>query len=114
MNVVFQLDFAGAADSEDVLAARHIIFLENQRRSRLTPPGTPLPFSNAAQIKAGYLGLLLAQITAQHLSNANLAKGITGLAVRLTQAERDQLFANVTARLNAGETVAAIIADTAA
>lgn len=111
--ITFTLDYSGSPDASDILAARHIIFLENQRRSRLTPPGAPLPFANAAQIKASYLGLLLDQITAQHLSNANLAKGITGLAVRLTQAERDQLFANVTARLNAGETVAAIIADTA-
>lgn len=78
------------------------------------PPGTPLPFANAAQIKASYLGLLLAQITAQHLSNANLAKSITGLASRFTDAERQTIFANITARLNAGETVAAIITDTAA
>lgn len=112
--IVFTLDYTGTVEADDILAARHIIFLENQRRSRLSPPGAPLPFANAAQIKASYLGLLLAQITAQHLSNANLAKSITGLASRFTDAERQTIFANITARLNAGETVAAIITDTAA
>lgn len=112
--ITFTLDYSGTPVADDVLAARHTIHLENQRLSRLTPPGTALPFANAAQIKASYLGLLLAQITAQHLSNANLAKGITGLAARFTDAERQAIFANITARLNAGETVAAIIADTAA
>lgn len=143
MNVVFTLDYTGTPDADDVLAARHIIFLENQRRTQQNvviaatnaaaviensrraaqlPPGTPipivplltlLPVATAAQIKASYLSLLLAQITTQHLSNTALAKSITGIASRFTDAERQQIFANLSARLNSGESAANIITDTA-
>lgn len=115
MNVSFTIDYTGVPDADDVLAAKHIIFIENRRRAALTPePGTPLLIGNAAQIKASYLSLLLGLLTAQHLANTEEAKSIIGLATRFTQAERNQIFSNITARLNAGEAAAAIVADTAA
>lgn len=114
MNVVFTIDYTGTPDSDDVLAARHIVFVENRRRAALVPPGVVLPTGNAAQIKASYLSLLLELLTAQHLASIELSKSIIGLSSRFTQAERNQIFANITARLNAGETASAIITDTAA
>lgn len=114
MNVVFSIDYANSPDSDDVLAARHIVFLENRRRAALVPPGAVLPTGNAAQIKASYLSLLVELLTAQHIANTELAKSIIGLSSRFTQAERNQIFANITARLNGGESASAIVTDTAA
>lgn len=110
MNVIFSLDFTGAPDADDVLAARQIIFLENQRRAALTPPGTPLSTANAAAIKASYLTILLVTVSAAHSSYIAQAKA--ALNVRFTDAEIQQINQNLITRLNNGEPSASIITDT--
>lgn len=110
MNVVFSLNFSGAPDNDDILAARHIIFLENQRRAALTPPGTPLSTADAASIKASYLTILLATVTAAHTSYIAQAK--LTLNSRFTDAEIQQITQNLVTRLNNGESSASIITDT--
>jgi len=114
MNVIFSIDFAGTPDSDDVLAARHAIFLENKTRSERTPPGTPLPFSTPAQVKSSYLTILAAITTKFHQEAAAYAKTGPGVNQRFTLTQVAQINANLVARLNAGEAAAAIVIDTAA
>lgn len=114
MAVTFTIDYSGTVDPDDLLAARHIIFLENQRRAALTPPGTPLLFSTGPQIKASYLATLLATVTSAHLSYVQQAKSAQGTALRFTPAEMEAMYANLVARLNAGESAASLVTDTAA
>lgn len=114
MAVVFTIDYTGTPDSDDVLAARHIIHLENARRAALTPPGTPLTFANNAQLKASYLSTLLATVTSAHLSYIQQAKSVQGTALRFTPAELVAIHANLVTRLNAGESAASLVTDTAA
>ena len=114
MNVAFTIDFVNSPDPDDVLAARHIIHLENLRRAALTPPGTPLTFANNAQLKASYLGVLVATVTSAHLSYIQQAKSAQGAEARFTPSELETIRANLVARLNAGEAAATIVTDTAA
>lgn len=114
MAVIFSIDYTGTVDPDDLLAARHIIFLENQRRAALTPPGTPLLFSTGPQIKASYLATLLATVTSAHLSYVQQARSASGMDVRFTPAGLETIRANLVARLNAGETEAQLITDSAA
>lgn len=114
MAVIFSIDYTGTVDPDDLLAARHIIFLENQRRAALTPPGTPLLFSTGPQIKASYLATLLATVTSAHLSYVQQAKSAQGTALRFTPSEIETIHANLVARLNAGESAASLVTDTAA
>lgn len=114
MNVAFTIDFTGAPDAEDALGARHIIFLENQRRAALTPPGTPLPFATPAQVKSSYLSVLLATVASAHSSYIQQAKSAQGTALRFTPAQLDTIRGNLVTRLNAGESAASLVTDTAA
>lgn len=114
MNITLSVDFVGTPDADDILAARHVIFLENQRRAALTVPGTPLPTANAANVRASYLTVLQATVTSAHLSYIQQAKSASGADVRFTAAGLESIRANLVARLNAGESEAALIADTAA
>lgn len=114
MNVVYSIDFTGTPDADDVLAARHIIFLENQRRAALTPPGTPLATATPANVKASYLTILLATITSAHLSYIQQSKSASGMDLRFTPAQLETMRGNLVARLNSGEAAATIVTDTAA
>lgn len=114
MNVVFTIDFTGTPDAEDVLAARHAIFIENRVRSQQTPPGTQLPTATPAQVKSSYLAVLAQMLNTRHLTNASDAATEAGISQRFTPAQVAQMHANLVARLNAGESAATIIADTAA
>lgn len=114
MNITFTTGFTGTPDADDILAARHIIFLENQRRAALTPPGTPLPTANAVNVRDSYLAVLLATLTSAHLSYIQQAKSASGADVRFTPAALEVIRANLTARLNAGESEESIVTDTAA
>lgn len=113
MNITFSIDFSGSPDSDDVLAGRHVIFLENQRRAALEPPGTPLPTATGANLRDSYLTVLLATITSAHLSYIQQAKSASGADVRFTPEGLEEIRANLMARLNAGETEESIISDTA-
>lgn len=112
--VVFTIDFTGVVDPDDLLAARHAIFLENRRRSQLVPPGAVLPFATPAQVKTSYLSILTTGLNARHLDYADAAKNESGVAQRFTLAQVQQMHANLVTRLNAGESAATIVSDTAA
>lgn len=114
MTVVFSIDFTGSPDADDLLAARHAIFLENRRRSQLVPPGTPLAFATPAQVKTSYLSILTTGLNARHLDYADAAKNESGVAQRFTLAQVQQMHANLVTRLNAGATAQSIVDDTAA
>lgn len=113
MNITFSVGFTGTPDAEDQRAARHAIFTENTRRAALTPPGTPLPNSTAAEVRASYLSILTSQIANQHSTNITYAASRDGVAERFTTDELDQIRRNLVDRLNAGESKASIVADTA-
>lgn len=117
MNIVLSVTFTGTPDAEDVLAARHAIFLENKLRvQRSAMPGatpeTPLPTSSAAEIKAGYLAILTEKAIGRHKSNILEAQSEPAAKERFTPLELKQILANLVTRLNNGETAASIITDT--
>lgn len=113
--VAFTVDYSGTVTADDQIAARHAIFLENRRRSLLTPPVTPLLFSTPAELKASYLSILTSRVTARHLTNVSDAKSEVGISQRFTLAQVETIHGNLVARLNAGsETAAQIVSDTAA
>lgn len=114
MNVVISVTYTGTADADDALAARHAVFLENRTRSEQTPPGTPLTYSTPAELKASYLIVLAAKVTAMHLDTITAAKSEAGITQRFTLVQVAQIHANLVARLNAGELAANLVADTAA
>lgn len=105
--------FTGSASADDVLAANYAIGLENKGITDFLPPGVPLPTDGAANLKASYLTLVTAIITATHNKYITDAKTDTGLFTGFTQAQIEQMKANLLARAQAGEPVASIIADTA-
>jgi len=51
-------------DDRDVALAE--IAKENQRRSLLTPPGTPLPFSTAQEMRSSYQTIMAERVMAVH------------------------------------------------
>lgn len=114
MAISFSIDYSGSPDADDLLAARHAIFLENRRRSQLVPPGTPLAFATPAQVKTSYLSILTTGLNARHQDYAEAAKNESGVAQRFTLAQVQQMHANLVTRLNAGESAATIVSDTAA
>lgn len=114
MNVILSVAFTGTPDADDILGARHIVFIENKRRAALTPPGTALPTATPAELKASYLTILSGTITSAHVSYIQQAKSAQGLEQRFTAAQLETMRANLVARLNAGESAANLLADTAA
>ena len=104
------LTFTGTPDASDTLAAQFMVRLENARRALLDPPGTPLPSATGAQLKTSYLTVLLQIVTLAHESYIAQA---TVDSARFTQAQTDQIKFNLNARLDAGETAANIVTDTA-
>ena len=54
-----------AADRSVALAA---IAEENQRLASLTPPGTPLPFATALEIRTSYQTIMADRVMAVHLA----------------------------------------------
>lgn len=118
MNIVLSVTFTGTPDAEDVLAARHAIFVENKLRAQRSAilgatPETPLPTSTPAEIKASYLSILTGRATTRHASYILEAKSEPAAKERFTPAELQQILANLVTRLNNGETAASIITDTA-
>lgn len=115
MNITFTaLNYTGTPDADDILAARREVDAENKRRAAQSPPGTPLPFATGADLKASYLTLRLASVTAAHLAAIDAAKQPAALSDLFSNAQLQQITANIMARANAGESAAAIVADTAA
>lgn len=107
MTIVLSVTFTGTPDAEDVLAARHAIFVENKLRE------TPLPFSAPAEVKASYLTILTEKAISRHKSYILEAQSEPAAKERFTPAELKQILANLVTRLNNGETAASIITDTA-
>ena len=112
MNVVFTVTFTGIADADDIRTAKQTIYVENQRLAALPTPGTPLATATLADVKASYLSILTARVTADHINNIRLAKSSFVMMTRFTATEVDQINANLIDQLNAGVTSAAVIAKT--
>ena len=53
-------------DRDDREVALAAIAQENQRRSLLTPPGTPLPFATAQEMRASYQTIMADRVMAVH------------------------------------------------
>jgi hypothetical protein len=111
MNVVFTVTFSGTPDADDARSASQIVFIENQKREATSPPGTPLAVDTGANLKASYLSLLTAQVTAIHAQNILISK-TQAIGSRFTGAKLQQIFGNLIDQLNAGTSVAAVIAKT--
>jgi hypothetical protein len=114
MNIVILSSYTGTPDADDIRAAYHSVALENRRLSELTPPGTPLPTSSVVLLKTSYLGILSQKAADFHQLMVEYSKTAAGLNQRFTPDQVLQMHANLVARLNAGESAAAIVADTAA
>lgn len=118
MNITLSVAFTGSPDAEDLLAARHAIFVENRLRAQRSAlpgatPETPLPTSTPAETKASYLAILTERATNHHKSYILEAQSEPAAKERFTPAELKQILANLVTRLNNGETAASIITDTA-
>ena len=107
------LTFSGAPSSDDQLAAKYIVGLENNRLASLIPPGTPFPVDTPSNLKSSYLTILLAIVTSAHASYISQARGPSGAQVGFTDAQIEQIRVNLVTRLNNGESASSIIADTA-
>lgn len=73
MIVSITSNVSGSMDTADKRAAEYVIGLENTRRASLTPPGTSLTFSTAAERKASYeavLNMRLAEVHASYVQQA--------------------------------------------
>lgn len=108
-----ELTYSGVPSSDDVLAAKYIVGLENKKRAAQIPPGTPLPVDTNANLKASYLSILIAIVTSSHASYISQARGAPGAELAFTDADRETIRVNLLTRLNNGESSASIIADTA-
>lgn len=109
-----ELTYIGTPNSDDILAARYIVTLENKRRAALVPPGTPLPVDTGVNLKASYISILLGIVTTAHASYIEQARGVPGGQAVFTDAQIEQIRVNLITRLNNGESAASIIADTVA
>lgn len=107
------LDYSGTPSADDILGARRAIALENQRRASLVPPGTPLPFANNTQVKASVLAIYLQSVTNEHADNIASAKTQGALSEHFTPAQLEQIAINLRTRVNAGESAASVVTDTA-
>jgi len=112
MNILLTVTYTGTPDADDVLAARQVVFTENKDRAGLNPPGSPLPSSTTAELKASYLSLLQAQVTQRHANNILQAKSDEAVRTRFTAAQIEQIRINLLTQLNNGATVDSVIAKT--
>ncbi len=101
-------NFSGAPDDEDRRAAHFLIRVENARRAALDPPGTPLPSSTGAELKASTLTVMDQILTNAWTSYVQQAAGDK------TGANEDDwkaIKAAIRSRLDNGEAIANIITD---
>ena len=101
--------FSGNPDDADKRAAHYLVRQENARRAALDPPGTPLDSTPAAALKASVL-----TIATQTLDGwwASISEQAPRSEDGLTAADKQQILANIRSRLDAGEDIATILADT--
>jgi len=110
--ITFTIDFTGTPDDEDKLAALYRVRKYNEKQLSLEPPGTTLPTTPPAQLKASYLQLFADTVQTAHLSYAKQAA--EDLNNRFTPAQLQSIKNNLTKRLDAGEDPDAIVTDTVA
>lgn len=67
-------------------AGKYMIGLENERRAALTPPGAPLPFATAAEIKTSYEAVFNAIVQAAHLGHIAAAAENNATARQIREA----------------------------
>lgn len=75
MALTFNTTIAGQQTQEDKRAGLYAIQEENKRRAALTPPGTPLPSGNPAQISASLKEIMdgvLKEIHSHNIARANI------------------------------------------
>jgi len=111
MNVILSVTFTGVPDNDDIRTAKQTIFVENQRLLSLSPTGSALPTSSLVEVKSSYLSILSARVTADHINNIRLSKTMA-MPSRFTQAEIDQMSANLIDQLNSGTGSATVVAST--
>jgi len=101
--------FSGTPDDADKRAAHYLVRQENARRAALAPPGRPLDATTTAALKASVL-----TIAEQTLDGwwASISDQAPRSEDGLTSADKQQIFANIRTRLDNGEDIATIIADT--
>jgi hypothetical protein len=113
MTIVFTgLTFTGNPDADDIRAAKQTIAVENIRLAALPTPGTPWPMGTLLETKASYMAILIARITVDHVNNITLSKSAAAFGLRFSPADQDTVRANMIDQLNAGASVASIIAKT--
>ncbi len=66
--IILTVNATGTADEEDRRAMNLAIDRENEARAAQTPPGTPLPKSNALERKASYEAIFGPKVQSAHLS----------------------------------------------
>lgn len=89
----------------DRQAAIHKIEEENLRRAKQTPPGTPLPLTTAAEIKASYETVWVAIDQAAHLGHITQSAENNATAKQLRELLRTPLTqTQLNAMLAAGTT----------
>jgi hypothetical protein len=102
--------FSGTPDDADKRAAHYLVRQENARRAALDPPGTPLESTPVAALKASVITIATQTLDGWWAS-------ISDQALRsedgITADDKQQILANIRRRLDSGESIAAIIADTA-
>ena len=74
--VTFTTNVVGTPDEQDRRAFRLIVDNENARRAALTPPGTPLPASTAAERKSSYEIVLAQTVLSAHKSYIDQASDL--------------------------------------
>jgi hypothetical protein len=90
-------------DRDDREVANAAIEAENQRRSLMTPPGTPLPNSTAAEMRASYQTIMADRVMAVHqagiksiTANNTTVRQIRDAAMVATDAQRAAALAALT------------------
>lgn len=90
-------------DRDDREVANAAIAQENQRRALLTPPGTPLPNSTAAEMRTSYQTIMADRVMAVHqagikaiTANNTTVRQIRDAAMVATDAQRAAALAALT------------------
>lgn len=112
-NIVFDTpNFTGTPDDEDNMTAEWIVDTENARRAALDPPGTPLAKTPAATLKASTLEVLRDNNLTGAWANY-VKQAAESVNQDFTNAQVEEIRANLKRRIQAGEDPATIVADTA-
>ena len=108
--VNLSLAITGAPDAEDKLWLGWLVGIGNDRRAAADPPETPLPASTNTELRNSAEIVMIPTIQAAVQSYIQQAVEDTR---NITRDDWQQIRKNIKLRLDNGESVASIIADTA-